>query len=81
MTPRRPIYKCIKETCTKWSKTIEYNPDYGCSYFIGRGCDVALLFGKPIIAILCKSGVWVACHLSLENVCVEYYEEIDVCGL
>lgn len=80
-TARGPVYKCSKYTCTSWSTSISYNPSLGCSAIVGQSCNIANLFGRPIVAIICKAGVWAACNLSVDKMCTNYYEELDVCGL
>lgn len=39
------------------------------------------LMKKKIVAAICKSGVWAACHFSVDKVCTGYYETFDVCDL
>jgi hypothetical protein len=81
-TARERVYQCEKSVCTAFSyqASIDYN-DSGCSLFVGQSCNVASLFGHPILAILCKGGVWIACHTSVDKVCTQYYTYLDVCSL
>lgn len=76
-----PVYICSKYTCTKYETKIGIHNDYGCSYFVGKECNYFSLVGKPLIAIICKAEVWIACKISIDKVCTNYYEELDVCEL
>lgn len=78
---RGPVYKCIRYSCTQWETRLGYQPSPGCSGLVGAPCNVFSLFGHPIVAILCKAGVFVACNATIDKVCTNYYEEIDVCSL
>lgn len=78
---RGPVYKCVRYTCNQWETKIGYQPSPGCSGLVGMPCEGFRLLGHPIIAILCKVGVFVACNTTIDKVCTNYYEEIDVCSL
>lgn len=79
--PRERAYICYKEVCSSYTKKIGVHNDNGCSMFIGQSCNVASLLGHPVAAIICKAGVWFACHTSIDKVCNKYVEYQDVCTL
>lgn len=79
---RAAAYICYKEACSYYIDPPTFNSnDQGCSFFLGKTCDVAALFGHPIAAIVCKGGVWIACHVSRNKVCAKFVEYQDVCTL
>ena len=75
------VYQCIKYTCKSWSYDISYHSSPGCTGIVGKPCDILSLMKKKIVAAICKSGVWAACHFSVDKVCTGYYETFDVCDL
>lgn len=79
---RGAAYICYKEVCSFYIDPPTFHSnDYGCSFFLGKSCDVLKLFGHPIAAILCKGGVWLACRISRDKVCAKFVEYQDVCTL
>lgn len=81
LNAKGPVYLCEKYVCTRYESRLGIHEDYGCSTLIGQGCNPLSALGKPWIVLLCKAGVWIACKLSYDKVCVEYYEELSVCEL
>lgn len=75
------VYQCIKYTCKSWSYDVSYQSSPGCTAIVGKPCEIFSLVKKKIVAAICKSGVWAACHFSVDKVCTGYYETFDVCDL
>ena len=75
------VYQCIKYTCKSWSYDVSYQSSPGCTAIVGKPCEIFSLMKKKIVAAICKSGVWAACHFSVDKVCTGYYETFDVCDL
>lgn len=75
------VYQCIKYTCKSWSYDVSYQSSPGCTAIVGKPCEIFSLMKKKIAAAICKSGVWAACHFSVDKVCTGYYETFDVCDL
>ncbi len=75
------VLQCIKYTCKSWSYDVSYQSSPGCTAIVGKPCEIFSLMKKKIVAAICKSGVWAACHFSVDKVCTGYYETFDVCDL
>ena len=75
------VYQCIKYTCKSWSYDVSYQSSPGCTAIVGKPCEIFSLMKKKIVAAICKSGVWAACHFNVDKVCTGYYETFDVCDL
>ncbi|MGB4985716.1 MAG: hypothetical protein WBO70_08090 [Erysipelotrichaceae bacterium] len=80
--PRKPVYQCTKNTCVRYGPKMDIQIAQGCSAIVGQACDVLKLIGEPILYVICKSGVWIACNVNIElKACLRYVEELTVCGL
>ena len=76
-----PVYLCSKYTCTSYKTQIGVNSESACSIVVGQQCNIFSLIGQPVAALICKAGVWIACRVTIDKVCTNYYEELDVCEL
>ena len=74
-----PVYIFSKYTCTDYRTVYNINNETACSRLIGMECNIFKLIGRPIAAVICKAGVWIACRVTVDKVCENYYEELDVC--
>lgn len=79
--PKGPVYECVKYTCTRWSHEWVYDPTAACSTIIGQPCNILSVTGAPYSVLICKAGVWFFCNMSLDKVCLKYYETIEVCNI
>lgn len=76
-----PLYICSKYTCTSYRTQIGVNNESACSMVIGQQCNIFSVIGHPVAALICKAGVWIACRVTIDKVCTNYYEELDACEL
>ena len=79
---RELVLRCFKKQCTSYSyKVNAHLTDRGCSFYVGQNCSQFSPVATPIAAILCRAGVWVACHTSIDKICNSYATYEDICTL
>ena len=72
---------CFKKVCSSYTHKLNAHKELPrCSSLVGQGCTDYSILGHPVAAIICKSGVWIACHYSIDKVCNNFTEYLDVCA-